>query len=152
MNTTLDFKKRLIEEFIRKKEAKLDELRNEQRKQLENVNTEDIDNSNVVESPREQMLEEVRQQSDTIDFLSHEIELLKNLDTNQPHATVSLGALVQTNLSTFLIGGAQEQFVFENHNVAGLSANAPVFKKMEGLKAKAEFHYGNKEYVILEVI
>ena len=33
----------------------------------------------------------------------------------------------------------------------GLSEDAPVYLKMKGLKKSAEFHYGNTEYVILDI-
>lgn len=152
MNTLLDFKKKIVAEFIRLKEIKLADLKNAQRKQLSDATGDDIDFADPVESSRQQMLEEVGQQSDPIDFLAQEIALLKTLRTDQVHTSVTIGSLIHTNVSYFLVGAAQEQFTFEGKKFTGLSSNAPLFKKMEGFKNKAEFHYGNTEYVILEIV
>jgi hypothetical protein len=152
MSISISLKKKVIEEFISKKEERLKELKNMQRNQLDDATNEDIDNSNLVDSSREQRMDEVSQQSDSIDFVLHEIEVLKAIRLDHENDSVQLGALVRTNGVSFLIGAAQAPFQIEGETYAGLSSQAHVFKKMESLKQKAEFHYESREYVILEII
>lgn len=152
MSNLLEFKKKVIAEFIRAKEAKLNDLKSGQRKQLSDVITEDIDHSDPVESPREQLLDEVGAQSASIDLAVQELAFLKSLHPEEALGTVAPGALLRTNVGYFLVGSAQEPFTWDGKKFIGISTTAPLYKKMEGMKAKAEFHFGNIEYVIEEIV
>ncbi len=152
METEKEFKKKVVAEIIRLKQNKLAELRSAQKEQLTDINNDDIDYSDSVESQREQLLAEIGQTSDSVDFLEAEIETLQSLDHALSNNVASLGSLVHTNVGYFLIGAAQETFVLDGKKVTGLSQSTTLFKKMNGLKKKAEFHSGNVEYVILDII
>ena len=64
MNELLEFKKRVISEFIRKKEAMLKELKEDQQNQYESSQDDDIDFSDRAESPREQIMDEATQKTE----------------------------------------------------------------------------------------
>jgi hypothetical protein len=151
MNEHLEFKERVVAEFIRRKESVLTILKKAQLDQLTDAQADDIDYTDLAESPREQLMDEVAQKTVSLEFVAREIELLRSIHTEEVHETVQLGSLLYTNVSCFLIGVAQEQFVFEGKKLMGLSTEAPVYLKMQGFKRKAEFHYGNTEYVILDI-
>ncbi len=51
-----------------------------------------------------------------------------------------------------LVGSAFTQITFEDGKLIGISPDSPLFQKMEGLGRHAEFHLGNVEYVILDII
>ena len=152
MNELLEFKKRVISEFIRKKEAMLKELKEDQQNQYESSQDDDIDFSDRAESPREQIMDEATQKTGAIDFLVKELEVLKSIQKDVVHDVVSLGSLVRSNVSYFLVGVAMDHFDFENKKIMGISMDSPVFMKMQGFKRKGEFHFGSTEYVILDIV
>jgi hypothetical protein len=152
MNEFLEFKKRVVLEFMRRKKALLDDLKEAQRNQWESAQSDDIDFADRTESPREQIMDEVALKVGAIDFVAYELKVLESIQEDIVHEAISQGALVQTSTSYFLIGVAHEQFTFENKPLVGISKDAPIFQKMHGLKRKSRFSYGNTEYVILNVV
>ncbi len=146
----MEFKKKVIAEFIRLKEEKLLQLQSAQREQLKDANEDDTETRDI-ESTREQILDEIGQQSDSIDALTKELEVLNGIVTSEVHDHIQLGSLVHTNAGYFLIATAQNQFTLDGKKFVGLSTQSPLFKKMEGLKNKAEFHFTTSEYIIQEI-
>lgn len=146
------FKKKVIDKLLQQKKDQLAELKKEQRSRLESANVEDIDKGDLVESPKEQMMDEINLQAYTIDFLSDELMQLQNIDPQQLHDTVSQGALVRTNVGHFMIGVSHPAVSIEGKKTIGLSTQTPLYQKMKGLRKHAEFHLGNTEYVILDIV
>ena len=151
MEIEKELKQKAILELIRLKQDKLAELKNAQRSSLSDIDNGDIDYNDAAESPREQLVDEIGQTSSSLDFLATEIETLKTIVPDQVKTAVDFGALVQTNSGYFLIGAASEPFIVNDKKITGISMSAPIFKKMEGLRKKAEFHLGNVEYIILNI-
>ena len=150
MSISLDFKQEVVALFIDKKEAILDEVREDQEDKIEGAESES-DNPDSYESTAERTLDEADLESRPIGFLSEEITLLKSINLEVPVNEVNFGALVHTNYAYFLIGAAQEPFMHNGSKFIGLSTDAPLFQKMEGLKPNAEFHYGDIEYIIFDI-
>jgi hypothetical protein len=65
---------------------------------------------------------------------------------------VAHGALIRANIGFILVGVASSSFMFGDQKVVGITTNSPLYKKMEGLKGHTEFHLGDIEYVIFEII
>jgi len=151
MNDLLAYKKRVVDEFIKRKFDEIEKLKAGQHGQLDDANTDDIDSHDLFESTRSQLQDEVSQQSDTIEFLTDELELLKTIHLDELHDHVTFGSLVETFTETFLIGAAQRQFEFEGKKMIGISVDSDLFKKMENMKVKAQFHFGPKTYIIKHI-
>lgn len=151
MNDLLAYKKRVVDEFIRRKLDEIGKLKAGQHNQLEDTNNDDIDSHDLFESTRSQQQDEVSQQSDAIDFLTDELELLKTIHLDELHNQVTFGSLVETFTETFLVGAAQRQFEFEGKKMIGLSVDSDLFKKMENMKVNAEFHFGPRTYIIKHI-
>ncbi|AFD09115.1 hypothetical protein [Solitalea canadensis] len=151
MSISLDFKQEIITLFIDKKEAILSEVSEDQEDKIIGAESEE-DNPDTYESTAEQVLDEADLESKPIGFLTEEINSLKSINLEVAVNEVSFGALVHTNYAYFLIGAAQEPFMHNGSKFIGLSTEAPLFQKMEGLKAKAEFHFGTIEYIIFDII
>ena len=151
MHEKLSFKQSVIEQFIQRKSAKLNQLKVDQQQRLQSANTEDIDKQDLYESPKEEMMDEIQQKAEPLDALDEELLRLKTIDLHEVHQTVAFGSLVRTNVAYFLIAAAQDAFIYDEKKFIGLSAQAPLFEKMEELRQGAEFHYGETEYVILDI-
>ena len=145
------FKKSVIAEIIKQKSGQLEELKAEQKRRLASANEEDIDKSNPVESPKEQMMEEIDLQAASTTQLAEEIVQLERINPDEKHHTVAFGAMVRTNTGYFLIGAAFPPSQIAGKKVTGLSTQAPLFQKMAGFREQAEFHWRDIEYVILEI-
>jgi len=152
MTLSLDFKKRAIATFIKTLEGQLQNLNAGQRAEITDAEEDDIDSNSLVESTREQRLFEAGQLTDRSDFISRELEILRSIQTHEVMKQVEKGALIRTNLGFFLIGPAVEHITVEGVTVTGISDQSPVYKKMESLKKKAEFHFENREYIIFEIV
>jgi hypothetical protein len=149
---TLATKKNILHEFIRLKEAQLQQFSEAQQQRLDSSNEEDIDKGDPVESPKAQMMEEIELQAATLVHLKEDIDTLKQIVVETPHDTVTFGALVRTNRGYILVGVAHPEVHFEGIKTIGISTKSPLFQKMEGFKAQTEFHMGDIEYVIFEII
>jgi hypothetical protein len=149
---TLDTKREMLARFIERKSAELDALRKRQRQQLDSANDDDIDNTNLADSPKAQMMDEIEQQATHLDHVQAEVDALHRIDLARPHDSVSPGSLVRTNAGYFLVGVALAPLQVDGKKVTGISTQSPLYQKMQGLRARAEFHLGNVEYVIAEII
>lgn len=90
----LNWKKGFLVELIRRKEIEFDKLSASQRDRLEEANTMDSDKRNTVESPQEEEMEEVKQNAQTLDRISADLDKLKRISKDTAHERVSFGALV----------------------------------------------------------
>ena len=146
-------KKEIVFQAIEQLQGHIRALQAEQEKKLIDVNLEDIDKGDVAESPKEQMMDEFVEQGLSLDHLHQTSEKLRQISSLETEiSTASFGSLVKTNLGYFLVGTAFPDFSWKENKIFGLSMEAPLFKKMEGLKSNAKFSFKNIEYIIEEVV
>jgi hypothetical protein len=145
-------KKDIVNEFIRFKQEQFQRLMLEQKEKLENANLDDIDKGDPLESPKQQMMAEIELQATRIDGVKADIDTLKRIDLTKAYTQVAHGALIRANIGFILVGVASSSFMFGDQKVLGITTNSPLYKKMEGLKEHTEFHLGDTEYVIFEII
>ncbi len=148
----LALKKQIILELIRLKGEQLYQLKLEQKERLENANMEDIDKGDPIESPKQQMMADIELHASRLDQISADMVALLRIDLTMVHSQVSYGSLIRTNRGYILVGIAFTDVFFEDKKIIGISTNSPLFQKMEGLKGHTEFHLGNIEYVIFEIV
>jgi hypothetical protein len=148
----LDLKKQIIFELIRLKEEQLHQLKLEQKERLENANMEDIDKWDPIESPKQQMMADIELHASRLDQLSADIVALLRIDLTTVHSQVSYGSLIRANRGLILVGIAFTEVFIEDKKIFGISTDSPLFQKMDGLREHTEFHLGNIEYVIFEIV
>jgi hypothetical protein len=145
-------KRGIVNELIRLKQEQFQWLMLEQKEKLENANFYDIDEGDLLESPRQQMMAEIELQATRIDGVKADIDTLKRLDFKKAHKQVAHGALIRTNIGFILVGVASSLFMLGYMKVVGITTDSPLYKKMEGLKGNTEFHLGAIEYVVFDII
>jgi hypothetical protein len=148
----LELKEQIILELIRLKEEQLSQLKLEQKERLENANMEDIDKADPIESPKQQMMADIELHASRLDQISADIVALLRIDLTTVHSQVSYGSLIRTNRGYILVGIAFTAFFLGDKKIIGISMDSPLFQKMEGLGEHTEFHLGNIEYVIFEIV
>ena len=151
MGAQSSFKNEVIQEAIDCLRQQVNVFQQEQKQKLNDVNIEDIDKGDVAESPKEQMMDEFLEQGRTLEHLNKAIEHLQHLASTEVGHVVSSGSLVKTNLGYFLVGAAFPEFFWKGNKITGLSKEAPLYKKIEGLKTHAEFHLHDREYIIQDI-
>jgi hypothetical protein len=152
MNDTLEFKRRVVAQFIALKERRIAELSTAQKQQLDEVNIEDIDFADPVEGTKSMLMDEVSQQSSTIDFLIAELALLNSIRTNETHTLVTIGSLIEINDIFYLIGATEGQFNFEGKKFVGISTSSPFFQEMKNLATHSDFRSGVVTYKINAIL
>jgi hypothetical protein len=70
----LIFKKDIVNEFIRLKQEQFQRLMLEQKERLDNANLYDTDKGDLLESPRQQMMAEIELQATRVDGVKAEID------------------------------------------------------------------------------
>ncbi|MDO1449951.1 hypothetical protein Q0590_26970 [Rhodocytophaga aerolata] len=145
-------KKDIVNELIRLKQEQFQRLMLEQKEKLENANLEDIDKGDLLESPRQQMMAEIELQATRVDGVKADIDTLKRIDLTKAYTHVAHGALIRANIGFILVGVASWSFVFGEQKVLGITTNSSLYKKMDGLKEHTEFHLGEIEYIIFDII
>ena len=152
MRNSLTFKQSVIEQFIQRKKTLLNQLKTDQQERLASANQDDIDKQDLYESPKEQMMDEVAQRAEPLDALDQEIQRLQTIDLHEAHKKVGFGSLVHTDQAYFLVAAPQDAFTYDGQKFIGLSAQAPLLEKMEGLRPEAKFQFGDNEYAIVDIV
>lgn len=75
---------------------------------------------------------------------------LKNMNYG-PKDSVTEGAYVRTSNHHFFIGAPTVPFDFGDISVVGISTVSPIYLRMQGLKAGAQFSFRGHDYKILEI-
>ncbi len=149
---SVDTKKSIIEELISQKQKQFDEFQAAQDEKLKSSNKQNTENENLVENPREQMMDEIDMRAGTLDQIREELVRLKNIPTTQEQDTVSAGALVKTNHGLIMVAVAHTQRLHDESEVISVSTESPIFMKMEGMEKGAEFELNERKYVIEEIV
>lgn len=76
-----------------------------------------------------------------------EKERLEKIDFSVKNQ-IEVGAVVSTDKFLFVIGVATIPFNIENHQIVGISTEAPIFSVMRNKKEGESFQYGNNHYKI----
>lgn len=82
-----------------------------------------------------------------LDFAMREMELLKNLKTEES-SVVEPGAVVVTDRMTFYICVSIEAFEVAGQALFGISTKAPIYASMRGLEKGASFSFNETKYEI----
>lgn len=144
-------KKKVVSEMLRLKSEQFTELNRDQTSRLESVNLSDMDRTNKDPGPREKAMDEMELAADAVDALSDEIDKLKALDLSYDFDVVKPGALVKTNNGYFLVCVAHSTIDIDGNKIVGLSPEAPLYKKLQGLEPGAKFELNNIRYTIIDI-
>lgn len=153
--TEVDFKtltkEKVLKAIIDYKRGVLMEFEQDERDRLDAVGNEDMDNRHI-DSKNEETLAEMDFLNHNVEILERQILLLRNVDPKSEHDSVQFGSLVYTDMGLLLIAAAQERIKVGDQDVLGISTAAPIYKKMEGLKAGDKFEMNGMKHEIKAVV
>lgn len=78
------------------------------------------------------------------------MEVIASLDIS-PKTCVEVGAIIDTESLTFIIGYATLPFELEGRRFVGISTNSPIYAMMGGKKANDSFTYAGNNYTITNI-
>ncbi len=85
------------------KKEEFERLKHFQREQLESINKDDLDEHDMIESPMENQMREVRLEGKVIDHIEKDIEKLEKVEQIPAREEVQPWALVRTDRQNFLV-------------------------------------------------
>jgi hypothetical protein len=146
---SLEAKREIINEFIRHKDI---EIRCFRRLQGQRANATLQDYTGNLPQRTGLQRSQTERPVTALDQALADRDALDRLDSTTAHITVEPGALIRTNVGYILVSTALKDIRFKGKKIMGISPDSALFQKMQGLKAHAEFHLGDTEYVIFEII
>jgi hypothetical protein len=153
--TKVDFKtlnkEKVLKALIDYKRGVLMEFEQDERDRLDAVGNEDMDNRHI-DSKNEETLAEMDFLNHNVEILERQILLLRKVDPTSEHDSVRFGSLVHTDMGILLIAAAQERIRVGDEYVLGISTAAPIYKKMEGLKAGDKFEMNGMKHEIKALV
>lgn len=149
---TLEHKREVVKRVIDHKSQQFEAFERAQREKLESSNRSSSDKNDLVESPREQMMDEISMRSEVLDQMQTDLDILRSLPLEAAHNEIALGTLVRTNRGDFLVAVADRRQPAESNMPIGVSAESPIFKAMEGKKIGDQFDLRDRTYEIEDLV
>lgn len=144
-----NLKKRILEAGLLKQSKLIADFRTRVKDVMANdgnVNEESYDNHQ--QTFQSEALAEVNLLGDEVQFATQEFLEMKKIDPDHQHNQVEFGAVVQTNLRTFLVSASLEEFMVAGRPYFGISINSPAYQAMKGKKVRDSFIVQGKKYII----
>lgn len=152
MEKQAQIKKELFDQLLAIKKEEFNRLKNYQREQLKSINKDDQDKHDMIESPMETQMREIRVESEVLDQLEADIDKLEKVSSIPLRDTVQPWSIVETDKQNFLVFMPQDELSADDKNYIGISEASPIFKEMEGKKAGETFKFGEQEYNIKAIM
>ncbi len=152
MEKQAQVKKELFDQLLAAKKEEFTRLRNYQQEQLKSINNDDQDKHDMIESPMEAQMREIRAENEVLDQLEADIEKLEKVDSIPVRETVQPWSVVETDKQNFLVFMPQDELSSQDKKYVGISDKAPIYKEMEGKKAGDSFTFGEQEYSIKTIM
>ena len=149
---TLNWKKDFVTELIRRKSLELKKLSESQKDRLDDANEIDSDKRNTIESPQEGEMDEVKQNAETLDRVSRDLNKFKTISKDTAYEKVSFGALVHANNHYFLVAAPFAEIDYHDKKIYGISTDSPLFKAIEGMGKGDKATFKGTDYKIDDVI
>lgn len=149
---TLDHKREVVQRVIDQKSRQYAAFEKAQKEKLESSNRSTADKNDLVESPREQMMDEIQMRSNVLDQMRTDLDILHTLPMESSHSEIGMGTLVRTNRGDFLVAVADSPSRAESNLPTGVSTESPIFKAMEGKTIGDQFDLRDRTYEIEDLV
>jgi len=148
----LAFKKKILEAGIEKQLELISDFRGsiaELKGTAKNLNETQFDSQQA--SYNDETNERVDLLTGQLNFAVNELHILHQIDPEEEHDEIHVGSVVHTDKRIFFVSVSLEELVVDGKDVFGISTKAPIYIKMQGLRAGDSFHVKNLDYKIEKV-
>jgi hypothetical protein len=146
-----DLKSNILEEGMARQQALIDSFEkriNELRKSGKHINETQFDAQQA--SFNDETNEIIDLLTGQLNFVVDEMNVMRTL-TDEVVDSVQVGAVVVTDRMKFYVSVSLEEFEVGGEKYFGISAKAPIYDKMRGLRAGVSFEMNGLKYLIKEV-
>lgn len=150
-NNRLEQKRHIFQALLEKKRSEFDELRNFQRDQLESINKDDLDKGDMIESPTENLMREVRLEGKSLQNLEEEINILSKYNSPDLKDKVAPMSVIHTDIGNFVVGVPEHFFEVQGEKYTGISSQSPIYEAMENSGKGDEITFNGRQVRILDV-
>lgn len=145
-------KQQIFDALQQLKQKEYEKLSSFQEEQLESINdSQDLQTHDIIENSNENQMREVRLESNAIDRLAEELEVLQSFDPHPIHDEVSLGSIVHTDKFRLAVLIPQLNFEVQGQRYTAISPKSPLYQALAGHKAGDSIEFQNKTHHIKEV-
>lgn len=142
-------KKALKDQLIQEKREELETLRSEQEQKLQDANQEDDEEKNIVENPKEGMMEDFERRARLLDEIARSVERLEQINTAAEHSSVVFGAVVETTGPDFYIAVPHSKpLQVGEKSYFCVSENSPLYNQIKDMKVGDSFEMRGKRETI----
>jgi hypothetical protein len=142
-------KKELKDQLIKEKKEELETLRSEQEQKLQDANQEDDEEKNIVENPKEGMMEDFERRARVLDEIAQSIERIEQINTAAEHSKVVFGTVVETTGPNFYIAIPHSKpLQVGKKSYFCVSENSPLYEQIKNMKVGDSFEMKGKTEII----
>ncbi len=153
MNTDkLKLKHSVFEALLNHKKAEFKKISDYQQDQLESINEADLDKSEMIESQTENMMREMRTESQSLDHLKAEINFLEDYKSFKNRDEVGPSCLVKTSIGNFVVAVPEHQFEVNDEKYTGISTKSPLYEALEGKTEGESIEFNGQNVKISQVV
>lgn len=138
--------------LLKKKQEEYDRIQEYQRGELKSINEADLDRSEMIESQTENMMREMRTESETLDHLKEEINYLEDFKSYRERDKIGPATLVKTNIGNFLVSVPEPLFESNGEKFSGITVKSPIYEALEGKKEGDKVHFNGRDIEIKMVV
>lgn len=141
-------KQRVFEALLQRKKEELSKISKYQQDQLESINEADLDQSEMIENQRENMMREMRTESESLDHLKQEVNYLEDYRSFRERNEIGPSTLVKTNIGNFVVAVPEQLFEVEGNEYTGISTKSPLYGALERKKEGDKVSFNDQEIEI----
>ncbi|WP_417610419.1 hypothetical protein [Owenweeksia hongkongensis] len=148
----LKLKHAVFEALLSQKKAEFEKISKYQQDQLESINEADLDKSEMIESQTENMMREMRTESQSLDHLKEEVNFLEDYKSFKNREKVGPSCIVKTNIGNFVVAVPEHEFTVEGEKFTGISTKSPIYEALEGKTEGDSISFNGQEIKISQVV
>lgn len=148
----LKWKKAVFDALLENKQKQFEEARDYQRSQLKSINEADLDQSEMLENQTENMMQEMRVESESLDHLEEEINTIKANRSLDAHTEIGPSTVVKTNIGNFVVCVPMKSFKVNGEEYRGISTQTPIYNALQGKGAGEKVNFNDQDIAVKEVI
>ncbi len=141
-------KHKVFKALLDRKQEEFSKISKYQQEQLNSINNADLDQSEMIENQRENMMREMRTESQSLDHLKEEINYLEDFQSFTARTEVGPSTLVKTSIGNFVVSVPEHLFEVDGTEYTGITTKSPAYEAMEGSKEGDNLKFNGQEVKI----
>ena len=148
----IELKQEVFKTLLEIKKKQYNQITEYQRSQLDSINDADLDRSEILESQTENMMQEMQNESTSLDHLKKEIDYLDDYRQFGAVETVGPSTIVKTNSANYIVAVPESKFEVAGEFYYGISTQSPIYEVLQGKGKGDEVNFNGQNIQIMMVV